>query len=185
MTNCITKVRNEWNPNPGLNILTGVNGSGKTRLLDYIYSYMSERTIGSPSFGNVSGTTVDLEFKYPFIPDNGELIGSISNSIDIQYVPILWRTYSDQAFHHEMMNRMGMPLPNNHLGDRALDLMAHATLSYKIKTIPKINESIEVYKKFIVSKRQLIDQLHKLPCSNQTISEVENEIQDIQDHDPC
>jgi ABC-type multidrug transport system ATPase subunit len=177
MPNCITKVRNEWNPNPGLNILTGVNGSGKTRLLDYIYSYINERTIGFPSFGNVSGTTVNLEFKNPFILVPGEGLRPISNPIRIQYVPILWRTYSDQAFQHEII-RNGMPLQNNHLGDHALDLRAHASLSYKIKTIPKINESIEVYKKFIVSKRQLIDQLHKLPCSNQTISEVEKEIKE-------
>jgi len=98
----------------------------------------------------------------------------------MQYLPVLWRTYSEPAFKHEIIECFGgvysQPKKSNHLGDGASELINHATLSYKIKTIPNINKSIAIYKKFIASKRQLIQQLSELPSTDSAIAAVEHEI---------
>jgi hypothetical protein len=69
LPNHITEVSSYWQPNKGLNILTGVNGSGKTRLLDYIYSYMNDEvTINFQALGTSNVNKLDIKFKNPFIP---------------------------------------------------------------------------------------------------------------------
>lgn len=175
LPNCITKVNSNWNPNPGLNILTGVNGSGKTRLLDSIYSYMSdEATINFQPLGMSTVKKVDIEFKNPFIPIPDTFV-IISNPIRMYYVPVLWRTFSDHVFQHEVIDKNGMPRQESHLGPRAIELMGDAKLSSKI-ILPNINSTIGAYKSFIMSKRQFIKELEKLPRPDLTVPEVENEI---------
>jgi ABC-type lipoprotein export system ATPase subunit/5S rRNA maturation endonuclease (ribonuclease M5) len=67
-----------WKPNAGLNIITGINGSGKTKLLDFIH-FKSFVPILKPS-------------QY----SNGELIRFKGEEVfQCKYIPILWRLKSD------------------------------------------------------------------------------------------
>ena len=181
LQNYITDVNDSWKPNKGLNILTGVNGSGKTRLLDYIYSFTNPikklfiEPIWTPREDEAK---LKLKNELKIIPSDG--LSAISNPIRMQYLPVLWRTYSELAFKHDVIEYFGgvysQPKKNNHLGDGASELINHATLSYKIETIPNINQSITIYKKFIASKRQLIQQLSELASTDSAITAVEHEI---------
>lgn len=173
ITEVATKVGGYWEPNPGLNILTGVNGSGKTKLLDYIYSFMNDGAMINFQFlGTPHGEKIDIKFKNPFIP-NGF---AISNPVRMQFIPVLWRNYSEQAFSHEIIDKNGMPKQHNHLGPNAISLAPHASLNAKIKIFPDINKYIEKYKEFLVRKLSQIQELRKLPYSNFTVPEVEKEI---------
>ena len=175
--NQITEVDKYWEPNSGLNILTGVNGSGKTRLLDYIYSFKIPDT--SPRFviGTPIKDTPNLKFKNKFTLNAEKILEPISNFIRMEYIPILWRVYSEPTFSHEVMdNNSGNPLQNNHLGVDALGLMGHATLSQKIKVIPNINKSIVAYKAFVADKRHLIRDMENLSNTKNVVSQIENEI---------
>lgn len=178
LQNYITDVCDSWQPNKGLNILTGVNGSGKTRLLDNIYSFIKPGASLFTVLGMPTETKANLKFKLAFTPIPEEGFRPFSNPIRMKYVPVLWRTYADPPFRNEVINdQSGMPIQDSHLGENTSILMTHATLSYKIKIIPNINESIETYKRFIASKRQIIQELRRLPLTDSAIATVEHEIE--------
>ena len=182
LQNYVTDVNDSWRPNKGLNILTGVNGSGKTRLLDYIYSFTNPiKKLFTEPVWTPREDEAKLKLKNELKLISGDGLRSIANPIRMQYLPVLWRTYSDPAFKHELIEyfggEYGMPKLNNHLGSGASELINHATLSYKIKIIPNINESIGTYKRFLASKRNIIQELKRLPSTDSAIATVEHEIE--------
>jgi ABC-type cobalamin/Fe3+-siderophores transport system ATPase subunit/5S rRNA maturation endonuclease (ribonuclease M5) len=178
LQNYITDVKDSWQPNKGLNILTGVNGSGKTRLLDYIYSFIKPGASLLTVLGMATETKAHLKFKFAFIPIPGEGFRPLSNPIRMEYVPVLWRTYADPPFRHDVINdQSGMPIQDSHLAENGSLLMTHATLSYKIKTIPNINKSIAAYQHFVAIQREKINTFKQYPNTQDAINQVETEIE--------
>jgi ABC-type multidrug transport system ATPase subunit len=178
LQNYVTDVNDSWRPNKGLNILTGVNGSGKTRLLDYIYSFIKPGALLFPVLGMPTETKANLKFKLAFTPILGEGFRPFSNPIRMEYVPVLWRTYADPPYRHEVFNdQSGIPIQDSHLGENTSILMTHATLSYKIKTIPNINKSIAAYQNFVAIQREKIKTFKQYPNTQEAINTVENEIE--------
>lgn len=108
LQNYITDVNDSWQPNKGLNILTGVNGSGKTRVLDYIYSFTNpiKNLFAEPIWTpREDEAKLKLKNELKLIPNDG--LKAISNPIRMQYLPVLWRTYSEPAFKHEIIEYFG------------------------------------------------------------------------------
>jgi 5S rRNA maturation endonuclease (ribonuclease M5) len=96
----------------------------------------------------------------------------------MEYVPVLWRTYADPPFRHDVINdQSGMPIQDSHLAENAYLLMTHATLSYKIKTIPNINKSIAAYQNFVAIQREKIKTFKQYPNTQDAINQVETEIE--------
>lgn len=165
----------EWRPKAGLNVLTGVNGGGKTKILDRIYKSIQCRNMPpslpptpySGAYDEHNKNIKYLEIKHDF--EVSEYTNIPASKVKIEYLPVLWRTYEDIISLEVCAFSTGEPLTGSYAERQRGD---NSPIAGKIDVLKKINQIMKEFSKKVNEQDELIGKMKLLPGTDLAIDSI-------------